>query len=432
MSTSEYSGKFHLYRKDDWAKLPAMRWQIEELVPLHGVTLLFGQPKVGKKSFIGISQACAVATGQDWCGHKTQQGNVLYVVGEGFYGMLRRQAAWEKVHGCPVGDSLRYLRAPVNFSSADEVKAAIKALKAQGFEPGFIVIDTLARSMSGAKENAAEDMSRVFELLEAFRTALSDASILVIHHTTKDGLNYRGSSVIPAAVDGLIESKANGLDITLTSAGFKDVAELDAVTVRCVPVSVETEDGWQTVLAVKDRVADAPQIEDQDKAAIHAKSLLNLVAQHFPNGAIRADLERQSGMTASTFYRAHSYAVDKGWLSKHGNLYNLAADKPPSEIPSPSPPTSTPYRELEVMEVREGTSNGGELEVDWRLKQSKSCKNSDTTSKDKKPSQIKESKSSPPIAPLAIESGVAYDKLEAFAVALEQLSGRPSRKGSVQ
>jgi hypothetical protein len=130
-----YSGKFRLYRSDDWAKLPAMRWQIKDLVPLHGVTLLFGQPKIGKKSFIGVSQACAVAAGKDWCGHETLQGNVLYVVGEGFYGILRRQAAWEKAHGCSVNGSLRYLRAPVNFSNADDVGAALKALKAKASIP---------------------------------------------------------------------------------------------------------------------------------------------------------------------------------------------------------------------------------------------------------------------------------------------------------
>jgi RecA-family ATPase len=105
--SADYSGKFRLFRKDDWAKLPAMRWQIKDLIPLHGVTLLFGQPKVGKKSFVGISLACAVAAGVDWCSHETQKGEVLYVVGEGSYGILRRQAAWEKAHGCSA-DGLRY------------------------------------------------------------------------------------------------------------------------------------------------------------------------------------------------------------------------------------------------------------------------------------------------------------------------------------
>lgn len=97
--SADYTGKFRLYRKSDWAKLPAMRWLIKDLVPLHGTTLLFGQPKIGKKSFIGISQACAAATGKDWCGHATRKTKVLYVVGEGFYGILRRQSAEGRTSG---------------------------------------------------------------------------------------------------------------------------------------------------------------------------------------------------------------------------------------------------------------------------------------------------------------------------------------------
>ena len=122
----------------------------------------------------------------------------LYVVGEGFYGILRRQAAWEKLHGCLAGDNLRYFRVPINFFNEIEVNAGLKALKDQGFEPDFIVIP-LARSMSGGNENDTGDMSVVFNLIEKFRTCLNDtesnAGILLIHHTTKDGFNYRGSSV---------------------------------------------------------------------------------------------------------------------------------------------------------------------------------------------------------------------------------------------
>jgi RecA-family ATPase len=146
-----------------WAKLPAMRWAIKSLIVRHGTTVLYGLPKIGKKSFIGISMTCALATGKDWCGFATQPAKVLYIIGEGFYGILRRQAAWEKLHGCLAGDNLRYLRVPVNFFEELEVDAAIKALKDQGFEPDFIVIDTLARSMSGGNENDTGDMSVVFK-----------------------------------------------------------------------------------------------------------------------------------------------------------------------------------------------------------------------------------------------------------------------------
>jgi hypothetical protein len=49
---------------------------------------------------------------------------------------------------------------PVTFFFEElEVDAAIKALKDQGFEPDFNVIDTLARSMSGGNENDTGDMS---------------------------------------------------------------------------------------------------------------------------------------------------------------------------------------------------------------------------------------------------------------------------------
>jgi hypothetical protein len=388
MVTDSCSGKFRLFRKDDWAKLPAMRWQITDLVPLHGVTLLFGQPKLGKKSFIGISQACAVATGKDWCGHKTRKGKVLVVVGEGFYGILRRQAAWEKVHGCSVGDNLRYLRVPVNFFSADDVKAALEALKEQGFVPDFIIIDTLARSMSGAKENATEDMSRVFELLETFRTALNDASILVVHHTTKDGLNYRGSSVIPAAVDGLIESKAKAktLEITLTSAGFKDAPEFDSFDVRCESVAVETEDGWQEVLAVKERVtATFADIMDSPLALVSngATQLLSVLAK-LP-GATFAEWEKASGLPTTTFKRYRKELVDGGYTvvggKGRGAKYYVAPQPKSASDQNKDQlgPKGPPLRGVDPIGPNEFGANAPYLAPSGPLAPNTSCKNGDTT-----------------------------------------------------
>ena len=84
------------------------------------------------------------------------------------------------------------------------------------------MIDTLQRSMSGGSENDTEDMSRVFELAELLRSELSGATILIIHHTTKDGLNYRGSSVISGSADGLIQAVSKDLTITLSCHGYKD------------------------------------------------------------------------------------------------------------------------------------------------------------------------------------------------------------------
>src|SRR5262249_40381409 len=93
----------------------------KDLVVLGGVNLLFGAPKNGK-SFIAISIACAVQAGVSWCGFLTRKLNVLYVGAEGFYGLLRREAAWSKLHGVAV--EIHYFRTPINFFELVSVTAA--------------------------------------------------------------------------------------------------------------------------------------------------------------------------------------------------------------------------------------------------------------------------------------------------------------------
>ena len=69
---------------------------------------------------------------------------------------------------------------------------------------------------------------------------------------------------------------------------------------------------------------------------------------------------------------------------------------------------------MEVLEVQQGTSNEGELEVGWRLKQSASCKKLDTA-KPKKLKEIKESEN-PALPP---EPSVNYEALDEFAEVVE-------------
>jgi hypothetical protein len=229
-----------------------MRWAVKDLVVLGGVTLLFGAAKNGK-SFVAISIACAVTAGVPWCGFPARKLRVLYVGAEGFYGLLRREAAWSQVHGVDI--ELHYFRRPINFFDIVSVTAALAALKRQGFVPDLIIIDTLARSMVGGNESATEDMSKVFDLIDTFRRELKEPTFIVVHHGTKDGLTYRGSSVIAANVDGAIEVSKDGLTLTLSCPlGMKDAAEFATFKVRLEQIPVETEDGVELVPVVKDRL----------------------------------------------------------------------------------------------------------------------------------------------------------------------------------
>jgi len=165
-----------------------------------------------------------------------------------------REAAWAKVHSATV--ELHYFRTPINFFELVSVAAALAALKRQGFAPDLIVIDTLARSMVGGNESATEDMSKVFDLMDWFRRELNnEPTFIVVHHGTKDGLTYRGSSVIAANIDGAIEVSKEGLTLTLSCPlGMKDAAAFPTFKVQLEQFPVETEDGGELVPVVKDRL----------------------------------------------------------------------------------------------------------------------------------------------------------------------------------
>jgi hypothetical protein len=394
---NSYSGKFRLYQSSDFPKLPAMRWFIKGLVPRHGITLLYGEAKIGKKSFVGISMACAIASGTDWCGFPTIKGKVLYIGGEDFFGLLRRQAAWEQLHGIKTDDGLKFLRLPINFYNKDEVEIALEALKAQGFIPDFVVIDTLQRSMGGGKENTTEDMSTVFEHMDFFRAKLlgqhiaelwNSAGMAIIHHTTKNGLNYRGSSVIKGAVDALIEVKAKnkGPVITLTSAGFKDVGDFDPFDVNCEPISVNTDEGWQEVLAVSERVTK-PAADVKPSVSNSAANLLSLLAK-LPNGAAFAQWRKASNLPITTFKRYRKELLSAKLVavthSEHGAQYHLTPQPQPTSNEAHNKDQlgtrATPFRSVAPLGPYEPGPRGPDLAPSGPLAPNRSCENADTTS----------------------------------------------------
>jgi hypothetical protein len=171
--------------------------------------------------------------------------------------------------------------------------------------------------MSGGNENDTKDMNTVFEQLETFRAELGEeVSILVIHHTNRGG-TYRGSSVSYGAVDGMIESKANNLLITLTSKGFKDAAEFPTFTVRCVSVAIETEEGSQSVLAVKERAGVASPLDQPiaaaEPAGKHEKDMRLMMTGLLEEGGRATNKQWQDRMRALTTQWKDGKVLHEGW-----------------------------------------------------------------------------------------------------------------------
>src|SRR5690242_18344207 len=83
--------------------LPRLEWDIEGVIPSVSLGCLWGRPETFK-SFLAISMACSVSTGEDWLGQHVKQLPVLYVAAEGALDFNARIEAWEKKYAASVPD----------------------------------------------------------------------------------------------------------------------------------------------------------------------------------------------------------------------------------------------------------------------------------------------------------------------------------------
>ena len=188
-----------LLSRSDLARLPAPEPLIEDTLDLRTVALLAGAP-ASRKSFTALDWAASVATGSPWQGRKVRQGRVLYVAGEGAFGLDARLAAWERSRGVEIpDDTLRVLPEAVQLSDPATVSALIEHVEEERYS--FIVVDTLARASVGVDENSAEGMGRVVAAVDRVRRATGDGTLLLVHHTGKDGRSVRGSGALEGAMD---------------------------------------------------------------------------------------------------------------------------------------------------------------------------------------------------------------------------------------
>lgn len=219
------------------------------------------------KSFLAVDWACRVATGTPWNGREVKRGAVFYLAGEGQSGLAKRIEGWEienkvdaKEAPLYVSSGLPFLCDPVNVTASIEIIEAVaeELFFAAGIEPALIVIDTVARAMNGANENASDDMGRFIAAKDALRTRWG-CTVLSVHHTGHDAAAQkrgRGSSNYGANLDSDFYLTSKG-DTVQLAAGTKskDWTTPAPITLDRVVVttSVIGEDGEpETTLVLRD------------------------------------------------------------------------------------------------------------------------------------------------------------------------------------
>lgn len=301
--------KARLLKIDEIDDIPPPQFLIQDFIVADSLAVLFGQPGHGK-SFVALDWALSIAHGMSrWMGKDVQQGSVMYMVAEGLSGYGIRKKAWRKGHPVYTDGDLHWLRDPVNLLDAQEVADFIELCNEM--QPMVVVVDTLARCMPGADENAPGPMSQAIEALDTIRRE-TKACVLIVHHSPKDGGTPRGHSSLLGAVQTSIKVTLSEGVITLSVEKQKDGSPVD---MRLKLSSVEPS-------AVLEPIGEGAVIVP--KSAMSERAVkAGLAAMVVHGGASLPDLMDATGLSRSTIFNVLGVMIAQEKVSKLGSKYLL-------------------------------------------------------------------------------------------------------------
>ena len=220
------------------------RWVIKGIFEEGTLGMLFGPSGCGK-SFVTIDMAMHIATAlPSWHGHTIfNPGPVVYLAGEGHYGMRRRLAAWTQRHGkSSEGVELHISQSGCDLDTGAGYAQALAAIEALDHAPRVIFVDTLHRFLSG-DENSAGDAKIMIDACGRLQQQFG-CTVILVHHTgvgAEAQNRGRGSSAWKGALDFEFSIEKKDDVISLKCRKAKDGPEMEPLHFELQDVSI---DGW--------------------------------------------------------------------------------------------------------------------------------------------------------------------------------------------
>lgn len=224
---------FETLSLDELVNMPPPTWLIEGLIPQHGLVLLYGRPGE-HKTFIAVDGGLRVAYGLDWHGRAVKRVGVLYIAGEGRFGIGQRIKGWRKKHGLAGVDApFKLLPVAVHMldpANVEKLKRTIDQVREEvDFEIGMVVIDTVSRAIPGQDENSQEAMSLFVDACAEIQNHCGGV-VIGIHHSGKDAdRGMRGSTVLLGGCDTAIRVAKEEDHTVLSVEKQKDGEEIEDV-----------------------------------------------------------------------------------------------------------------------------------------------------------------------------------------------------------
>lgn len=226
--------RFTLLNELELDELPDPEWVIDGVLPSNALAVLVAPPK-SYKSFLVLDWAMCIATGLDWHGRHVKKGECIYVYSEGTNSLQPRVKAWQTFNRVAGTNGVFFLPRRVMMNEQSDVDAFIDSVLSRSRDPQLVIIDTLARNMAG-DENSTEQMNAFVRGCDFVREE-TGATVLVVHHTghAADGRG-RGSSVLPAAADTLMQVSKDADRVQLECKFQKDAPDFPHLALQAVPV----------------------------------------------------------------------------------------------------------------------------------------------------------------------------------------------------
>lgn len=295
------------------AALPPVEYLVPGVLPQRGLGFLYG-PSGHGKSFVALDMGLSIAAGVAYAGRPTIKAHVLYVVAEGTSGVSKRIDAWmaHNPHGDP-GDRFRVLPEAVNLADPNGVDTGALAAICGEFGCQLVVIDTMARAMTGFDENSARDIGVFVANAELVAKAI-DGLVLPVHHTGKDiTKGMRGNSAAFGGADVVIECTRVGQEVTLRCPKLKDDEEFRPLQFVMTPKSgslaLEYQDGLYVPPANIDQVA----------------AVLRVIFEHddgtgVPGKLVEDTYQSTTGRGRSDYHKAKKRALELATVRNVGSV----------------------------------------------------------------------------------------------------------------
>lgn len=290
-----------LIQADEFCENPSpIRWLVKNWVQGQALQMVHGPSGCGK-TFLVLDWCLRIAAGlPEWNGHRVREGSVVYLAGEGHYGLRGRVKAWKIHHG--IDELSMWLsRDGCDLNKHPGYQLVADHIRALPVNPDVIVVDTLHRFLLG-DENSAQDAR---EMLDACAKLMKEFSctVILVHHTgvsEEAQHRARGSSAWRGALD---------IEVSVISAGPDDPIE---VVQRKSKDSEITPPVWVELQKV-----DLPGWVDEDGEQV--------------SSAVIVECNTPGRCKVDTKLAAHKKMFERAWFASGMNIMDgkpyIARDK---------------------------------------------------------------------------------------------------------